>query len=174
MSVPAKVNPELAKANFRHDYDMIMVNNLADNYQWMLLPYFDKLILYADLWSTDEQSSRLDDYHLKLDLSYYRSWPPSVTFINPNSRSFDLRTDQKWFPKLASAPPGTEAQFHVSYNFGDGPRQLVCNSMALEYYQSNHSPNQDQRWNPERHNFGTTLSTIQLLLRKPYYGGRLA
>jgi len=174
VSAPAKVNPDLARASFRQDFDLVVQEGLPDGYGWILMPYFDKLILYADLWATDEHGKRLDDYHLKLDFSYYKSWPPGVAFVNPESRSFDLQRDQKWFPKLASCPPGTEAQFHMAYNFSDGPRQLVCNSMVLEYYQSNHNPREDQKWNGARHNFGTTLNTIQLLLRKPYYGGRSA
>jgi len=171
-SVPAKVNPELAKGSFRQDYDLIIGEGLPERYGWMLMPYFEKLILYADFWARDEQGAKLDDYHLKLDLSYYKSWPPSAGFINPESRSFDPQKDQKWFPKLSSAPQNTEAQFHISRDLPSGNRQMICNSMTLEYYESGHNPNPEQRWNGERHNFGTTLSTIQLLLRKPYYGGR--
>lgn len=140
--------------------------------EWTLQPSFEDLILYVDMWSMDQSGSKLDDYHLKLDMSYYKIWPPGAMFVNPNTKGFDKARDMKWFPKLAAAPPGTGIGLHPEHDLQDGTkRQLICNSMVLEYYLSNHNPSEQEKWDPNRHDFGTTLSTVQLILRKPYYGG---
>jgi len=124
------------------------------------------------MWSFDEYGSRLEDYHLHLDMSYYRTWPPGVTFVNPHTRRFEPNKDMTWFPRVASKPENLDIQFHSNYGYQVRPAgQLVCNSMVLEYYQSNHSPTEVQRWNPAKHNFGTTLNVLQIMLKKPYYGG---
>ena len=170
---PAKVNPELAKAQFQEDYQLMMDNHLPEHYGWQVTPEFDNLLLYVDLWATDENFVRLDDYHLKLDMSYYRTWPPGATYINPETKAFDPTKDLKWLPVKASNPPGIDIGYHKEHKLTDGNiRQLVCNSMTLEYYLSNHNPTPEQKWNPEKNTLSSTLLALQLMLRKPYYGGR--
>jgi hypothetical protein len=170
--LPSKVNSELAKSYFQADYALVCDQGFPRMNGWALQPSFEDLILFVDMWATDESGSRLEDYHLKLDMSYYKSWPPSVMFVNPGTMNFDKAKDMKWFPKLAAAAPGTGMGLHAEHGLQDGTkRQLICNSMVLEYYLSNHNPSDQERWDSNRHNFGTTLNTIQLILRKPYYGG---
>lgn len=175
MAQIAKVNQELAKAQFREDYQKVVEQNLSTIYDWILTPDFDNLLLYVDLWSTDESYAKLDDYHLKLDMSYYRIHPPGVTYINPITKIFDPSKDLRWLPIKGQALPGVDIGYHPSYALTDGTqRQLVCNSMTLEYYLSNHNPTPDQIWDSTKHTFAATLTTLQLWLRKPYYGGRSA
>ena len=173
--VPTKVNPRLAEEYFRSDYEIVKQNGVSNACGWELSPSFESLLLNVNMWSFDEEGIRVDDYHLKLDMSYYKTWPPGVTFVNPETQTFEHPKDLRWFPKLASSPQGTQFGFNPSTQLTDGStRQLVCNSMVLEYYLSNHNPAPHERWDSSRNNFGTTLSTIQLVLRKPYYGGRWA
>jgi hypothetical protein len=173
--VPTKVNAKLAEAYFRTDYQIVTQNGLPSIYGWEFDPSFDALLLNVKIWALDENGNKMDDFYMKLDMSYYNTWPPGVTFVNPETRAFEPTRDLRWFPKLVSAPQGTQFGFSPSTRLTDGSvRQLVCNSMVLEYYMSSHNPSPQERWDPNRNNFGTTLSTIQLVLKKPYYGGRWA
>ncbi|MDC8451675.1 MAG: hypothetical protein KGH87_00570 [Thaumarchaeota archaeon] len=175
MSQIAKTNQDLARAQFKEDYQKILEQNLPSMYDWILIPDFDNLLLYIDLWSTDENSVKLDDYHLKLDMSYYRTHPPGVTYINPVTKIFDATKDLRWLPVKGQAPPGMDIGYHQTYSLSDGTqRQMVCNSMILEYYLSNHNPTPEQIWDPTKHTFAATLTVLQIMLRKPYYGGRSA
>lgn len=170
---PCKLDPELARSYFKEDYDLVMQQDLPKLYDWTLCPDFDNLILSVKMWATDELGGRLDDYYVKLDMSYYKTWPPGVSYVNPATNTLDQAKDMKWFPKMSNAPSGMGIGYHISYALvGVEAKQMICNSMMLEYYQSNHNPTPNQKWNPDRHNFGTTLSNLQIMLRKPYYGGR--
>ena len=79
MSAPSKTNPELAGAQFKEDLKLIP-EDYAERYDWNLKPDFGDLSLYADMWSVDERYSRLDDFHVVMDMSYYRTWPPGGDF----------------------------------------------------------------------------------------------
>src|SRR5690242_19486810 len=114
MQLPAKVNPELARVEFQQDYNLIIEQNYLHIYKWNLEPDFDNLILYADLWSYNNNGLQLDDYHIMLDMSYYRTWPPGVTFINPTTKSFDQQKDLKWFPKMVNKPSGMDIGYHLA------------------------------------------------------------
>ena len=173
MSVPSKPNRELSISQFKEDYACILQHSHKIYHDWKFEPYFDKQYLYVDIWAFDEHHNKLDDYHLHMDMSYYRSYPPGVSYINPETKSFDPNKDLKWFPKPNGAPPGTNIGYHVSYNLNTGQnKQMICNSMILEYYQSNHSPSPDQMWDSTKHNLFSTLYILQSMLLSPYYGGR--
>jgi hypothetical protein len=43
--------------------------------------------------------------------------------------------------------------------------------MTAEYYMSNHSPTDEQRWTQGRHTVAATLSRLAELLSPPNYGG---
>ena len=173
--MPIKQNHELARSCFEEDFKKINNQKLPTIYRWELNPNFENLLLYVNLYAKDEDGLNLDDYHIKMDMSYYRTWPPGVTFINPVTKEFNPFTDLKWVPQIGIKPPGVDIAYHASYALVNGQtKQLVCNSMTLEYYLSRHNPSTEQRWNPSIHNFGTTINTLDLMLRKPYYGGRLS
>lgn len=171
--IPVKQNHELAKSCFEQDFRKVEQLNSELDYGWILSPFFSDLQLYIDIWAKDENGAKLDDFHLKFDMSYYRKWPPGVTYINPETKTFNGGSDLRWLPKLVIKPPSVDIAYHPSYKLTNGEtKQLVCNSMTLEYYLSNHNPNPDQKWDPSVNNFGTTLLTLDIMLRKPYYGGR--
>lgn len=172
MSTPSKNNPELARALFKHDLKRIPPN-YVERYGWNLTPDFDSLRLCVDMWSVDDQYVQLDDFHIVMDLSYYRNWPPGVTFVNPETSTFESNSDAKWLPQIKSRPTGTDIDYHQSYKLNSGEtKQMVCNSMCLEYYQSNHNPTQEEKWDPDRHTLFATLHLLQTMLTRPYYGGR--
>ena len=169
----AKSNVELARSQFQEDYKKILKNKYKDDYDWILYPNFDKLYLDVDIWSFDEKLNKLDDFYLHMDMSYYRSYPPGVTYVNPETKTFDKNIDIKWLPVLVGERPGTSMKYHKSWTFDNGiSKQMICNSYVLEYYQSHHSPEPDQVWDSKIHNLFHTLYELQIMLIKPYYGGR--
>ena len=169
----AKIDPVLAEMQFRDDLKYVQKHQRCKYHEWNFTPEFDSLHLYVDLWSFDQAHTKLDDFHIVMDMSYYRTYPPGVAFVNPEFKLFDPDLDAYWFPKIARKPEGINIDYHSSYTFPSGViKQMICNSMVLEYYQSPHSPSADERWNPAKHNFFATMSVIQTMLTKPYYGGR--
>ena len=172
MSTPTKNNPALAKIQFKEDLELIP-EDYQERYGWNLTPELDDLRLYADLWSVDKEYNKQDDFHIVMDMSFYRTWPPGVTFIDPQTKTFDPNKDMKWLPTIKSKPPGTDIHYHHSYSLTTKvTKQMICNSMFLEYYQSNHAPKPEETWDPNRHNLFASLSLLQMMLTEPYYGGR--
>lgn len=172
MNAPSKTNPKLASAQFKEDLEHIP-RDRAERYGWNLRPDFGKLRLCVDMWAIDEMYVRQDDFYVAMDMSYYRTWPPGVTFVNPETEAFDPSTDMRWLPQIKSKPPGTDIGYHAAYALKTGEtKQMVCNSMCLEYYQSDHSPAPEERWDPGSHTLSATLHLLQTMLTEPYYGGR--
>ena len=173
---PTKNNPEIARRQFEEDIELVLKHPYAEYFDWKIEYNVEELHANVGLWAFDESHNKLDDFHIVMNFEYYRTNPPGVMFVNPETRKFDKSVDLRWLPALASHPPGLNIAFHPSYDgYPDGiSRQLVCNSTVLEYYISNHSPTEDERWDPTRHNLFATLSTLQMTLKKPYYGGKMS
>ena len=172
MTTPTRNDPELARAQFKEDLDLIP-KDYIERYGLKITPEFDDLRLYVEMWAVDVDYNKRDGYHVVMDMSYYRNWPPGVTFVNPETGAFDPNVDGRWLPAMRSKPPGTDIGYHLSYGLSSGEsKQMICNSMVLEYYQSNHNPQPEERWDPGIHNLFATLSLLQMMLTEPYYGGR--
>lgn len=169
---PARPHPDLARSQFKEDMAVLGGSPLARRHGWELEPDYPRLHLQVRMWSLDEHAERHDDYHLDLDMSYYRQHPPGVTFVNPHTRSFDPSGDARWLPVAASKPLHTDIRYHASYTVNGVERQMVCNSLTLEYYMTGHSPQPEERWDPDRHTLSATLNLLQTMLTPPYYGGR--
>lgn len=171
---PAKPDPAIARSQFKEDMIRVMGSRRARQCGWKFRPDYQALSLRVAMWSLDKNCGRHDDYHIAMDMSYYRDWPPGVTFVNPDTGSFDPCRDARWLPANPAAnPPGVNIGYHLSYTLTSGEtKQMVCNSMVLEYYMSNHTPRPEEAWDPRRHTLYATLTVLQDLLREPYYGGR--
>jgi len=110
-------------------------------------------------------------FTLRLACDYYPAHPPDVRFVNPQTFEYNPSTDLRHVANL-------QAQYcyvHTSYGYQQpykyGP-QLVCSSMTLGYYFSNHNPTEEQAWDPRRHNIGSTLYTVHRALHSTQYHGR--
>lgn len=105
-----------------------------------------------------------DEYLVRLRFLYYPTWPPSVTFLNPQTRKYD---GTHW-PKVAGNP---NIAFYPSY--GDAPEGMMCNSTSFEYYfWGGHTPTATIHWNKDRHTFAATIAELTDNLRAPYYQER--
>jgi len=99
-------------------------------------------------------------------LSWYPTWPPSVTFVDPDT----LESKPSMWPRVDGKP---DIAFYATY--GDAPDGMVCNSMFFEYYfWGGHGPTDAIRWDPKRHTLAASLNELKDALRSPYYTGRQA
>jgi len=48
-------------------------------------------------------------------------------------------------------------------------RQLVCFTLGAEYYMTDHSPKETERWQQGRHTVAGTLFRLAEVLSPPYY-----
>jgi hypothetical protein len=117
------------------------------------------------LWLTAKRATReLDEYLVRLIFLHYPDWPPSVTFVNPETKQYD---GTHW-PSSAGSP---RIAFYHSY--GDAPAGMVCNSMTFEYYfWGGHSPSEEIRWSKEKYTFAATIAELVDHLNPPFYQGR--
>ena len=108
-------------------------------------------------------SGEIDEYLARLTFLYYPEWPPTVTFVNPETKRY---APASW-PRTAS----DRLAMHPMY--GDAPEGMVCNSMTFEYYfWGGHQANEATRWRPGTHTFAATLNELRMHLQPPYYQGR--
>ena len=171
----SKSNPEIAKSQFKEDLEFVQNHYYVKHFDWNIESDIEKLTMNVNFWSFDEQSNKLDDFYTIMDLTYYRTYPPGVIFVNPETKEFNDGEDLKWMPKIASEPQGMDIGLHPSYDYKEYgiKKQLVCNSMVLEYYMSGHNPAEHEKWDSTKHNLFATLNMLQMILKKPYYGGRM-
>lgn len=178
MTLPAKNDGDVARSQFREDMDIVQASRLAARHGWRLRPDYDNLRLFVDMWALDEGGRRLDgdDYHIAMDMEYYRNYPPGVTFVNPKTWSFDPRLDKPWFPRLDDVRlPLAKLCFNADLNLegrGYSTIQSFNNTMFLEYYFNGGDLSAPDAWNASRNTFFATLDILQKLLTKPRYGGR--
>lgn len=176
MTRPAENDPDAARSQLKDDIEIVRSNPLAQKHGWKLVPDYDRLRLWVDMWALGEDGGRLDDYHVDMDMKYYRKYPPGVTFVNPKTRSFDPGSDMRWFPKWTDArPPLTTFSFNPMASLaeqGYDKTQVFNNAMFLEYYFGGADAAGDDAWDPHRHTFFATLDILQWLLTRPCYGGR--
>ena len=110
----------------------------------------------------------VDNYLLRLGFGYYREWPPSAQFVNPETQVFEVGKDEKWLPKIEG---WNELHVHADYN---GTGQLICCSNTLEFYKVRHGMEAKHLWDSERQNFAAALAAIRWALQSAYYKGRQA
>lgn len=104
----------------------------------------------------------VDRYVARFSFLHYPTWPPSVTFVNPETRAYD----PAYWPKAN----GPNFAFHAEY--GDAPAGMVCNSMFFEYYfWGGHTPDASVRWDAACHTFAASLNELRIYLQQPLYEG---
>lgn len=153
--LPEPVDPFTSKAalrahlpkvlgSFRHEYD-----EDRTVYVWL---------------SATKNSGETDEYLVRLLFLHYPTWPPSVTFVNPETKQYD---GTHW-PAISGSP---RMAFYPSY--ADAPTGMVCNSLTFEYYfWGGHNPTPEIAWSKEKHTFAATIAELVDHLNPPFYQRR--
>ena len=176
------VDPEVAAALLRsHLGDFFEYSpHVRGRDGWAFKITEDPLVATVDMPARASSSSVPEVYTLRLDATYYDTWPVSATFVEFRDGAWQrARMGTPAFPFLAGSPGapggagvGFEFALHDEYPFPNGqPEQLICFSYNLGYYISNHTPNEDQKWRPGADRLDATLSRIYAALNSPAYLG---
>jgi hypothetical protein len=159
---PVPVPPADAMAALEEDLPKVLKGKTPEEVGWARL---DSLTLLVPVVGGGLGEGG-DPYFLRLGFGYYRDWPPSAQFVNPETRDYQLGRDNKWLPRIEG---WNELHVHANY---DGKGQLICCSNTLEFYKVRHSMEPKHLWDPERQNFAATLRAIEWGLQSDYYKGR--
>lgn len=181
MTVPPRMDPEVAARVFATHLDKTLASNEARREGWTetrLGPLHS--VIQMDGVRVD---GTRDPYHALLIGDWYDQYPPQARFVSPPAIGTDRSEvanwpeappGSPWLPMIISGCMGGSFAFHPVYNFvEDGTtRQLICCSMSFDYYISGHQPTKEQRWTQGRHTVSALLSRLQEALRAPNYQGR--
>jgi hypothetical protein len=167
VNLPSPVNDVVAAAAVRHFFTVEDWVRRASEYGWVL-SMIDPLVVIVEMRAANHDDG---EYTIRLSCGYYPTHPPDAMFVNPATLQYNYGEDNRHVAKLEAPYCHT----HLSYNFQPpyefGP-QLVCSSMTLGYYFSNHTPTEDQVWRPGYHDIGSTLYAIHRAMRSLHYKGR--
>lgn len=154
-ALPSPVDPLIASAATRAH-----VAKVLDGYRY---EYDNDRTVLVWLHAT-ARNGETHEYLVRLTFMYYPDWPPSVAFLNPDTREYD---GTHW-PASSGSP---RLIFYARY--GDSPAGMVCNSMTFEYYfWGGHNPTAEVRWDQSKYTFAATIAELTDHLRPPYYHGR--
>jgi hypothetical protein len=169
MNLPAKVNHRMAVAAVQEFLDDPDWQVRIAEYGWNVHLKGELTLLVA--LTAKPLGSTAERFTLRLICDYCPAYPPDVQFVNPITHEYVPGQDQRHVADLR-AP---YCHVHLNYGYQNaypyGP-QLVCSSMTLGYYFSNHAPTPEQTWQPGRHSIGASIYTVHRALHSPYYFGR--
>lgn len=182
MADPAPVDPEVAAALLRSHLGDFFANSprVASQAGWRYEITSDPLIAIVQMPALAIDGDALEIYTLRLDGTYYDTWPVSATFVEAGEDGWRrARLGSQAFPLLRGSPgapagDGVGFQFalHDVYSWPDQHTdQLICFSYNLGYYTTNHAPTEDQAWRPGKDRVDATLSRIHTALNGPAYVG---
>jgi len=115
-----------------------------------------------------------DDYYVRLGAEYYDKWPPTASFVKPET--WVLATaSTRWFPTIQVQGIdwfGLHAPYKANHNgtIIELP-QLLCFTFTAEYYMVQHSPREDSVWRQGYHTLAATLTRLAEVLQQPHYRG---
>lgn len=175
---PDPADPEIAAAVFADHLGRVRPGAQARDHGWTFTTV-DRLRTVVTM-TASRADGTVDRYHVMLGAQFYDLHPPTVMFVNPVPGADSWREaapTSRWLPVVgglnwfAVHPTYQYPPLQIATELYAPPRQLVCCSMILEYYISNHNPTGGQRWQQGRHTLGATLARIQEALTLPYYQG---
>lgn len=153
--IPEPTDPELAKAALQKHMTAALD---GCDYEYN----GDRTILLK-MKAVDPQGET-EDYLVQMKFLYYPDWPPCVSFLNPETRSYD---GTHW-PALADSP---KMGIHPACE--GAPAGMVCNSMTFEYYfWGGHNPGDGITWKKGVHTFAATIAELTDHLGPRHYIGR--
>lgn len=182
MSDPTPVDPEVAAALLRSHledfFDYSPRVGAAPGWEYEIGPNPVSAIVQMPSRSIDGGAP--DRYTLQLDATYYDTWPVAAVFVQAEVDGWRrARLGGNAFPLLRGSPGapsgegvGFEFALHDDYTWPDQCKgQLICFSYNLDYYTSNHTPNENQKWRPGADRLDATLSRIHAALTSSAYLG---
>lgn len=169
MTMPSPVNRALAEAALDDFFNNENWLKRIEEYGWKFA-MLDALTLIVTL-PAKPIAGHSEIYTLRLSCDYYPTNPPDVRFVNPATFEYEVSKDKNHVADLRAPYCRAHLQYSYKIPYKYGP-QLVCSSMTLGYYTSNHNPNQDQKWDPSRHSVGSSIYTVHRALHSEHYFGR--
>jgi hypothetical protein len=176
------VDPEVAAALLRSHLEDFFKNSprVRGGIGWAYAITENPLIAIVQVPARALDGSDPDMYKLRLDGTYYDTWPVSATFVEAHDGEWRrARFGTAAFPLLRGSPgaPGGDGvgfQFalHDEHTWPDRHTdQLICFSYNLGYYTSGHFANGEQQWRPGVDRVDATLSRIHMALNGSAYLG---
>ena len=164
LGVPTPADPEIAAATFRQHLDELWASGRPELLGWRRIT-LDDLHEVVEL-PAHRTNGQKDSYFVKLGAEFYDLYPPMTNFVVPDTWT-DSTDGTRWYPKINA--PGWFG-LHNAYGYLDGQsRQLVCFTLAAQYYQTSHAPPESTVWRQGRHTVAATLNRLAEVLSPPYY-----
>lgn len=169
--LPSKSDPEIAAQTFGHHLTRFFAQGRPEREDGWERITVDPLHAVIRVPAIRADGTR-DSYLVSASAECYDAWPPQVAFVEPVEDAYrEAAPGSRWWPRQGNQP-GFEFGLHPAYAYPNGERrQLLCFSHSLDYYFSNHTPTESQRWVQGRHTVAATLSRIADVLRAPNYQG---
>jgi hypothetical protein len=169
MTLPSPVNPAIARAAIASFFADSEWQRTIAEYGWKVGMVDDltvSAVLRARTFNDIEEL-----FTLRLTCTFYPTHPPDAQFVNPETLVYDQDKDRVHLPQLGAPFCHVHPVYSYQHAYPYAP-QLVCSSVTLGYYFSNHTPTDDQVWEPGRHSIGSTIRTIHRALHSHDYAGR--
>jgi hypothetical protein len=162
---PAPADPEIAAAVFKQHLDHLWASGRPHQLGWDRF-HLDDLHVVVML-PARRITGEIEPYYFRLGAEYYDAAPPTVAVVQPKDWTI-ASEPSRWFPRIQPKPPWFG--LHSAYDWPDRiKRQLVCFTFAAEYYMTDHSPKETERWQQGRHTVAATLFRLAEVLSPPYY-----
>lgn len=182
MPDPSPVDPEVAAELLRSHLSDFFRNSprVLDGGGWAYEITKNPLVAIVRIPALALDGGKPDIYCLRLDGTFYDTWPVSATFVEALEGTWQrARIGSAAYSFLSGSPgaPGGNGvgfpfALHDDYPYPSGtPDQLICFSYNFGYYVSNHAPNDSERWRPGQDRLDATLSRIHSALNGPGYRG---
>ena len=161
----SRADPEIAAATFKQHFDRLWTGGRPARLGWERIE-LDPMRVVVKL-PAKRPTGEVDHYHFLLGADYYDAAPPTVALVKPDDWTH-APGNSKWFPVLEKLPGWFG--LHAECPWPDGTkRQLVCFSFTAEYYMTDHSPKDSERWQQGRHTVSATISRLAEILSPTYY-----
>ena len=163
--VPPTIDPQAGIAALEEDIPRVLKVEGVSSLEQLGWSRPTRLVLLIPMMGT--HAGQTDKYLLRLAFQAYRKWPPSAQFVNPETQAYRCPEDQHHVPKLTSQ----ECYSHTAYRKtpADSPRQLICCSATLEFYEIQHNVKPNHVWR-ETDTFFTTITAIRKAFASSYQG----
>ena len=163
-----RADKEIAAAIFKEHFEVLWRNGRPQKLGWERRE-IDPLHTLVTLPAT-RSTGEIDRYHFLLGAEYYDAWPPTVWLVSPDNLQHASHPSM-WYPVFSQVPGWFNLHTTYPWPAPTPPKQLVCFSMNAEFYLTDHSPQESEKWRQGRHTLAMTLFRLAEVLGQPYYKG---